>query len=537
MRCLWKHRIHQTPPTLSPSRLLFKTFYLVWFCLFAVLFGFTVIKYYKYKYIVLPLSVILCAAAFLLFFLARDFINALSAKTVYIILAFISLLMLAALFWAGWIMWVEPFNDTGTCYYAVAEILETGTISKEVNEYTACYWATETSNHDYFLIYPNSTFLVFYQLCYYKLLRIFYPVSLYSSSGQCAVILLNGLSIVFAVIFGFFTARKAKDNCAAFSFLTLAFFFVPFYLHAYKAYSDTLSLPYVTAALYCYVSGTHAKTRKSSMIFYLLSGISLSLGILIKGNIYVLLIAMILYTLLRPEPFRRKLSALLCLILVCLFMLNAWSLYRDNCSWLDTAESDRYKLPTMHWVMMSMSVETRGDYNAGDFEYSQSFPTYAEKKDACTQELIRRVKAYGTAKNFIYFEIDKVSRVLADGLYAQYAHLGHIFSKIPILKEWINEDGKYYPWFYGYITVYITIFYISMLISAVLGMFRKNHPLSTMIDIFLFGTLLFFSFWEFKSRYLMNCVPLYMLCTSFAWSDCADILQHYLSGKSSRKLF
>lgn len=433
--------------------------------------------------------------------------------------------MLLLSLWAGLTMMVPPFNDTGSVYYAAAEIIQSGSISREVNEYTTCHWATKTSNHDYFLIYPNNTFLVFYHLCYYKLLLLFAPIDLYGPSGYGAAVVLNSVSIVCATVFGFLTAKKAKDNTTAFLFLILSCLFVPYYLHAYKAYSDTLSLPYVTMALYFYVNGIQTDRDKRAVIFYILTGLSLSIGILIKGSILILLVAMSIYTALRHDSLRRTLYALICLILVCASILSVWPLYKDHCSWIDTTEADQFELPAIHWVMMA--AKGGGDYKSKDFWYSQNFPTYEDRKRADMEEFVRRVQSYGSVHGYISYEIEKVSGVMADGMYAQYAHLKHTFPKVPALEEWVSAQGQYYPWFYSYITVYITIYYLSVLASAFWGIARKKHSLNTLFHVCLFGVFVFFAFWEFKSRYLLNFVPLFMLCTAFTLSEYADIYEQH----------
>lgn len=511
-----------------PSRhldILYKLFYLFWTALFGILFFTAVYKYYEYKILIISLSVALWAALFGLVIVFRRFLNSFSDRTVYLLLISFSLIMLLLSLWAGLTMMIPPFHDFGSVYYSAAEIIQNGSISREINEYTTCYWATNTSNHDYFLIYPNSTFLVFYYLCYYKLLLLFVPIDLYGTSGYSAAVVLNSVSIVCAVVFGFLTAKKARDNTTAFLFLVLSFLFVPYYLHAYKAYSDTLSLPYVTMALYFYVKGTQADRDKRAAIFYILTGLSLSIGILIKGSILILLVAMSIYTALRHDSLRKRLYALICLILVCASILTVWPLYKDHCSWIDTTEADRFEMPTMHWVMMA--AKGGSGYKSNDFLYSQNFPTYEERRRADTEEFVRRVRSYGSARSYISYEIKKVSKVMADGMYAQYPHLECVFPKIPALEKWVSTQGQYYPWLYGYITVYITLYYLSVLASAFWGIVRKKHSLNTLFHVCLFGVFVFFAFWEFKSRYLLDFVPLFMLCTAFTLSEYADIYKQY----------
>lgn len=169
-----------------------------------------------------------------------------------------------------------------------------------------------------------------------------------------------------------------------------------------------------------------------------------------------------------------------------------------------------------------------GGYRQSDFDYTQSYPDLAQKKAAALEEFLRRVKSYGSCSDFLQFEIQKVAAVLADGKYAQKEHLELTFSSAPGLSNWVSEEGKYYDLFYCYITIFITLFYFSILISILLRIFtKKTLHIDMLFQIIIFGAYLFFSFWEFKSRYLLNFVPVYMLILVFSWID----WERFLSSK------
>ncbi|MCM1100875.1 MAG: glycosyltransferase family 39 protein [Clostridium sp.] len=500
-----------------------KAFYAFWTLMFGILCVVAIFGYCNHAFLHFYLAAGIWTILLLAVVFHRDRINAWSDRKVYLLLTVTTLIMFLLTLWAGISMTVPPFNDTATIYYSAVEVIWDGSISREVNEYTACYWATGTSNHDYFLVCPNNhnLFLVLYYVWYYKFLLLFLPLDLYGFSGYAAVVVLNALSIVGTSVFGFLAAKKGKDNTTAFLFLALSGLFVPYYLHAYKAYADTLSLPYVTMALYFYVSAAkeQAKTGKA-VIFYILTGLSLAVGALVKGSVLILMVAMIIYTLVNRERLWKKLCAPVILLLVCVLVSQTWTYYKDHCSWIDTSESDRFELPTAHFLMMA--AKGGGDYKWEDVQYSLSFPTYEERKQADTEEFIRRVKSHGSAGGYLSYQICKVAEVLADGNYAQYVHLEFTFEAAPALKEWVSSSGKYYPLYYGWITIYITLFYISVFVSAYRGI-RAGGSLNTLLHICLCGALLFFSFWEFKSRYLLNFVPLFMLCTVFTLSEFADL--------------
>ena len=502
-----------------PSRLT-RLFYIVWFFAFLILFSHTA-KQYQHKTLIIFLTVILYASVFLAVLRFRRAVDKLPDRIIYPLIFGILLLITMLLIWSGFTMCVAPFNDTGSAYYAAAEVLKYGHISREVNQYTSCHWATHTSNHDYFLIYPNNLFLVFYQVCYFKILSLFTSIDMYSMAGYRAVAVLNSVSIAAAVFYGVLTAKKCRGNLAALLLLFFSMIFVPYYLHAYKAYSDTLSIPYIAAALFYYTIGQ--KTEPSSncrfkkYAFYILCGISLALAALIKGSALILFVAVIVHLILQSKPLLQKLMVFLLLFTSVFLILSGWSVYKNNCSWIDTSRADEFEFPSIHWVMMA-SVDS-GSYRQSDFDYTQSFPTLAQKREANSEEFLRRVKSYGSCTNYLRFEIQKMAAVLADGKYAQTEHLQQTFSRAPSLANWLLNEGDYYNLFYCYITILITLFYFSVLTGSLLGIARGTLHTDTLLHITLFGVLLFFAFWEFKSRYLLNFVPVFMLTLVFSWAD------------------
>lgn len=252
--CL-RHNDADSPVSIRLNR----TFHFLYFILLCFLLLLT-FYHFDYKRLVLPVSIILCLLLLYCTARCKTYFDALPSKRVHLSLLLSCIFVFAFSAAVGWLMLCTPFNDTGSVYYAVAEILETGTISKEINDFTSCYWATGTSNHDYFLIYPHNIFLIYYLLPYYRMITNVFSVSMYTAAGIYASVLLNAASITCAVAFGFYAARKAKGNCTAYLYLLFSVICVPYYIHAYKAYSDTLSLPYVAFSIFCLISAEHNRS-------------------------------------------------------------------------------------------------------------------------------------------------------------------------------------------------------------------------------------------------------------------------------------
>ena len=419
-------------------------------------------------------------------------------------------------------MLVKPFNDTGSVYYAVAEIFETGMVSKGIDEYTTCAWATHTSNHDYFLIYKNCSFMVWYLLKYFRILAAFAPKvwtfeAFYTKTGLYACLVLNSASITAAMVFGFLVTRKKVGNTAALVFLLLFCGFPPYYLSAYKTYSDSLSMPYVMLSVLLYFCAEE-KGDSRGILFMLLNGAALAVGALIKGSIYVLLVAQGILVFFQDWDTRKKLARAGALLAGCLAVTLAWSYCLEHSTWIDRSEAERLEFPSVHWIMMASVGD--GGYRQDDFDFTASFDGLEAKKAADTEEYLRRVRAYGNPLSYFMFQSNKLAAVLSDGYYAQTVHLKRAIEEPGLL--WEIVFGRYSGKLSFFLSVCCGIFYLSFLASAAAEFFRPIRSLEMLLTVSFFGLLLFFSFWEVKSRYFFNFTALFMLCTVSSWQRISE---------------
>jgi len=423
-------------------------------------------------------------------------------------------------------MLVPPFNDTGSVYYAVAEIFEEGKISQEINKYTTCAWATHTSNHDYFLIYKNCCFLVWYLLQFFRVLDVILPggwtyEAFYTEAGLYACLALNLISMCASMIFGFFALKKKAGNPAALAFLLLFCAFLPYYLNIYKAYSDSLSMPYLMLSVLLFFSADQNSTTKRAMLLFL-SGISLSIGALIKGSVYILLVAEVILVFFQKRSVMQRLTVAGALLAACFVVYLSWSICLDHATWIDRRNAEALEFPAIHWIMMASIGD--GGYRQEDFDFTASFEGVEAKKTADKEEFVRRVQSYGSPFRYFWFQAKKLAAVLSDGNYAQNAHLYFALPKNGRLRELVY--GSYSNFYTLYISIFSCVFYLSFLASAGMEFLTQKRGLEMFLNVSFFGILLFFSFWEIKSRYLFNFTPLFMMCTVTTWSQLPGKLCH-----------
>lgn len=426
-------------------------------------------------------------------------------KSVVIVLFSAMLLML---FEAGILLLSDPISDAGTIYYSAAEIIENGSISKEINEYSCCAWSTKTSNHDYYLIYPNSLFMVAYILPYMRFTAQVLHINPYTANGWYALIVLNVLSIAISVLIGFLAIMKMRDKKAALCFLLLSTLFLPNYLNAYKVYSDTLSMPHIALSILFVAQGDRA-VGKRQLLFRTLTGLSLCIAALLKGSAIVLLIAICIWLLIREKKTvkRKRFIEITCVFAAFMVTLSAWGQFARACPWLDQENRDALELPKMHWVLMG-SVGS-GSYEQDILDYSLSFESYAEKVQADKEAYISVVKQYG-ALGYLRFIYDKLCNTLSDGRYYQQSHMD-LFDAEKGVGIVVNHEGQFNGLLIAAETCFLYIIYLGFFSASLSSLIRNRVDETLMCAICFLGLILFFAFWEFKSRYLMNYTPVFLM--------------------------
>lgn len=508
-------------------------FHICWLIFFAIL-NFFIVRYISKYY--RNFSLILCAiAAFVvILFLFRSFSAQLASITERN-LQFIAIVIFAIQFflflWVAKITLIKPFNDTASIWFSAADVVETGKVSTTIDEYTGCSWSTNTSNHDYLLIYPNSQFLVACLIPFCRFLFSVLGINLRSNVGYYCASVLNICLILLSELFLFLASKKSRGNSCAFLSMILCFFFFPYYLHAFKLYSDTMSMPLVSLAIYLMICGEKNQKPISVLLCYLGVGLSIGIGILIKGSVVVLAVACIIYLIVRQRSLKESAVQAAALLVGIAAIYALWAIYSANISWLDKTNADKFELPVTHWIMMASTND--GGFSQEELDYTMQFDTLAAKKEATKSVFTSRVKEYGLI-GYLKFCLRKITTGMADGLYFQKVHLSSL--KNTPSYRFLNPKGRTWAVLSDYCIVFTQLFYYAFLISGFLGI-HKDNGIMFLFNICMFGIILFFTLWEFKSRYLLDYTPMFILNLSLVMDSLSErFVQQRFSNRDRPRL-
>lgn len=334
----------------------------------------------------------------------------------------------------------------------------------------------------YFAVYPNNhmLFTVVYGL--YKMEYMF--------TGHITNFLPTILNIISLDISYILMYKTAGLIYSVEKSLVCAFrgmMFTPLITYAAFFYTDSMSMPWITGALYLYI-----KWRISGNICNMaLSGITLAVAYKFKGSAGILIPAVIIDLIFFNNRKKKIINFSLFITMFAIFCIIISSISK-NIIGLNDYELDRYRFPLIHWIMMS--VDGKGGYCSEDFRYTLSFNGYDNKVDADIARLSAKLSAEGTSGFFNHL-VQKIAYTWRDGTY-----MAGYYNKYGFLKS------------YGfYIFTALCQF---TLIFRVVRRSLSGKEISDnefILRIMLLGMAVFLMVWETRCRYLVSFFVLFVL--------------------------
>lgn len=334
----------------------------------------------------------------------------------------------------------------------------------------------------YFAVYPNNhmLFTVIYGL--YKIEYIF--------TGNITNILpvvFNIISLNISYILMYKTAKLVYSPEKSLVCAFRGIMFTPLITYAAFFYTDSISMPWITGALYLYM-----KWRISGNIHNMaLCGMVLAIAYKLKGSAGIMIPAVIIDMIFFSNRKKRFISFSLLMTIFIVFCIILGGISRSIIG-LNDYELDRYRFPLIHWVMMS--ADGKGGYCSEDFRYTLSFNGYDSKINADIERLSEKLSAEGTA-GFLEHLIQKISYTWRDGTY-----MAGYYNKYSFLKS------------YGFY-VFTALCQFTMIFRVVRRSFsgKEISDNEFIPRIMLFGVAVFLMIWETRCRYLVSFFALFAL--------------------------
>ena len=355
---------------------------------------------------------------------------------------------------------------------------------------------------DYYIVrYQNNLTYLFIVTAVYKVTYM-----LTGAFSRLPLFFMNALALNASVLLTALTARRLFGRRRALFSLILCALFAPYYSYAAYCYTDSLSLPFIIGAVYCFVRAEQSDQRSHKAIALALGGALSAVGYEIKASTAVLMIALPIYLLLRYGLRRGAISSAPALLSFAVVAV-VYSVAVKASGIIPPELSDRYQFPFTHWIMVGLSDS--GGYTAADSAFTARFTTKAAKTAANLEEIGARLSKKGVLGT-IWHVFYKAVWTWMDGTYYSANYLVGFVERSP-LHSMVLYDGQLRLPYYAYCSGSQLFLILSMALSALKARREARVDIMTFMRIAVTGIFIFFLIWEANSRYPFNFSPLYIL--------------------------
>ena len=378
-------------------------------------------------------------------------------------------------------------------------------------------------NNHYIIRYQNNLPILLLITLVYKT-----TYALTGSFSYIPIIILNTLALNAAVLLTALTARRVFGGRKALLTLLLCALFTPYYTYTPYFYTDSFSIPFLIGTVYAFVSAVQSSSRGKKIILFLLSGALCFIGFKIKASVIILIPALLIYLLLRYGIKRAAKMGGSVLLSFCVLYASVTAVSKAA-PLISEQASDRYQFTPAHWIMMGL--KDLGAFNFDDSDFSQSFTTKSERREANINEIVKRVSEKGIGGMIVHLGT-KAAWTYMDGTYYITYYLENFEHWTP-LHSFIMFNGRFRFAFCVYNFGYQMFLMAMIAYSGLHARRRKDVGITTLFRIAVFGMVLFFLIWEANSRYPFNFTPLYMLLATYGIFGFAE--RHFIPRPQKNK--
>lgn len=441
----------------------------------------------QYNPLILLLGTIILALGGIVF---AGILSSYSEKTLIRISMVLLVLILLELIVFGFCLTYIPPYDLIHLHSEAINILETGKID----------------NIAYYAKYPNQqpiTILLYF---------VFYAAQSIGIADYNTVgIAFNILAIFLSALFVYKICCFWSLKCGA---MSLIFFMIDPMIHSWASYyyTDTICMPFMLAGIYLFLRAEKAKSYKYKGLLFILSAFVIFLGGKIRATAAFVLIAFILYLLIRSSlsVFLKKMSLLIvgivCAMILCNFLLSTYGV-----------SDKRYEYPVTHWLKLGLNETSDGAYTSQDEITTMVQPTYEEKVQENIATIKKRVKEMGVSGvGKLYLK--KMTRVWSTGAFTES------------LQERAEDYNVLYKYTIGRSSIafeyWKQIVRSGMLILAFIGIvfeIRRKGSQNSWMFITILGGIIFYILWEQKPRYSLCFLPILYIIETYSVTCLSEV--------------
>lgn len=375
------------------------------------------------------------------------------------------------------------------------------------------YALNEPINSGYFARCPNNLGILLLVSGLFKLSN-----TILGTTSVYVTVIFNIFSIDLAIYYTWKIAKLIKDEQFAYRVGILCTLFAPFYLYVPICYTDTVSMPFLTAVIYYFLKHlsqeetspgkTGVNNKKVYLSLFALGAITYW-GYKIKGSVGIVFIAILICLFLKNKlsDFFKKSCVYIIGFLAAILI---WNTTINHMELITEEESYAYELPMTHYIMMGLNG--LGNFNSEDVKYTVSFDNYDKKQEATVKIIKERLEDKGFIGLIKHVFIKSSNYTWNYGTCYAERYLGD-FGDAPlrknILHEFVLSKGQYHETFYMFTQSFYLILLVSLVVDLILD--RKCRLELFFLRLIFLGGVLFLMLWETHPRYTLNFMPIVII--------------------------
>lgn len=352
-------------------------------------------------------------------------------------------------------------------------------------------------DNNYFSVYPHNQFLTI----------VLYLINKISPANNETLFgLFSSLCITLTSLFTYKTVKICFDKHTALLSLIFCVFSPIFYIYASYYYTDICMLPFASILIYLLVKIKNRNNYKKNIFDCILAGIISIIGYKIRAVTIFILIAFFVYLTFKKE-FKKLISLLIPIIISVVLSLTVTNAI-ENKIFKDVDESKKF--PPTHWIMLGVHYDNNAQYSSQDYKLSYSGKTQKEKIETNLNVIKARLKYQGIKKNIALLQ-NKIVDVWGKGDYG-YQKYYSIVKDNNISYRYVMEEENI---LINYILQASKIVVLILCITSLVTILKKKE--TSIAAITIFGTVVFYLFWESHPRYSLSFLPTMILLGSYSY--------------------
>ncbi len=380
----------------------------------------------------------------------------------------------------------------------------------------------EIENKQYLARYPNNQCWLFCLVILFRGIHFLNPTATIEDFHAISIVL-NCVMVVLTIFIIHRIAQMIWGHKKTFYISILILFCTPLYMYATFNYTDTSAMLVCVLMMYLFLKVERCNIY-GRIICLALLGVLAAFSLHLKVTIFIVYIAMVISYLLRAKNLKKFLFSML--ISVLMFSSCYVVIDREIQDVVDISSemSNQYKFPLTHWIMMSLVY---GGYVQEDVDFTKSFPTYEEKKEATIREIERRVEEKGLNGMLQHMCCNKIVRTWGDSTLAGSDYI----SRWPkdedgIWQKLMMYNGEKHNMFKFFADLYYMLILIGLFFAG-LGNVRKKIKDQPLLfgRITLIGITLFLMIWECNARYLVAFLPIIIMVAGDGYFSFYKLIQ------------